>query len=57
MFHPRTLRNYTYRVVDCQESPVDACADSASYYGVNIHTLAAFLRTIGAVGAHRLNVL
>jgi hypothetical protein len=57
MFHPRILRQYTARVVDCQESPVDACADSACYYGVNIHTLAAFLRTIRAHGSHRLNIL
>lgn len=57
MFHPRILRHYSYRVTDCQSRAVDACADVAQYEGVNVHTLAAFLRTIGAVGAHRLNVL
>lgn len=57
MFHPRIVRHYSYRVTDCQSLAVDACADVAQYEGVNVHTLAAFLRTIGAVGAHRLNVL
>lgn len=57
MFHPSILSHYAYRVAECQSSPVDACADCAQYYGINIYTLAGFLRTIGAAGAHRLNVL
>ena len=57
MFHPRILAHYSYRVTECQSHAVDACADVAQFEGVNVHTLAAFLRTIGAVGAHRLNVL
>lgn len=57
MFHPRILRHYSYRVTDCQSLAIDACADVAQYESVNVHTLAAFLRTIGAVGAQRLNVL
>ena len=57
MFHPRILRQYNYRVTDCQSRAIDACADVAQYEGVNVHTLAAFLRTIGAVGAHRLTLI
>jgi hypothetical protein len=57
MFHPRILRHYNYRVTDCQSLAVDACTDSARYYGVNVHTLAEFLRTIRAHGSHRLNIL
>lgn len=57
MFHPRLVRHYTYRVTECQSCAVDACADVAQFEGVDIHTLAAFLRAIGAVGAHRLTLL
>lgn len=57
MFHPRILRHYSYRVTECRSPAVDACADVAQYEGINIHTLAAFLRTIGAVGAHRLTLI
>lgn len=57
MYHPSIVRRYTYLVTECQSRAIDACADVAQYEGVNVHTLAAFLRTIGAVGAHRLNVL
>lgn len=57
MFHPDIYHFYVYRATECRCFAVDACNDAAEFYGVNIHTLAAFLRTIGAVGAHRLNVL
>lgn len=57
MFHPDILAHYVYRIRACESNPVDACADVAQFEGVNIHTLAAFLRTIGAVGAHRLTLI
>tara|TARA_R110000868_G_scaffold85716_1_gene240938 strand:+ start:1408 stop:1581 length:174 start_codon:yes stop_codon:yes gene_type:complete len=57
MFHPRILRHYNYRVIECNISAVDACADVAQYEGVNIHSLAQWLRTFDAIGAHRLHVL
>lgn len=57
MYHPRIVRHYSYRVTDCQSRAVDACCDTAEWFDVNQYALADFLRTIGAVGAHRLNVL
>jgi hypothetical protein len=57
MFHPDILAHYVYRIRACESTPVDACADVAQYEGVNVHTLAAFLRTVGAVGAHRLTLI
>lgn len=57
MYNARIVNHYTYRVAACQSNPVDACADVAQFEGVNIHALAAFLRAVDAIGAHRLNVL
>lgn len=57
MYSERILSHYNFRVMDCQSNPIDACADVAQFESVNIHALAAWLRTVGAVGAHRLNVL
>lgn len=57
MYNARIINHYTYRVTECQSNPVDACADVAQFEGVNIHTLAAFLRAVDAIGAYRLNCL
>ncbi len=54
MFHPRILSQYNYRVIDCNSYVVDAVADVAQYWGVNVYALSDFLRLIGAVGSHRL---
>ncbi len=57
MLHPRILRHYSYRVTECQSRPVDALADVAQYEGIPVRTLAAFLRSVDAVGAHRLALI
>ena len=57
MFHPRILHHYTYRVTDCQSRPIDALADVSQYESIPARSLAAFLRTVGAVGAHRLTLI
>lgn len=57
MYHPRILKHYNYRVIECQCNAVDACADVAQYEGINVHALAAFLRAIDAPRADRLSVL
>jgi len=56
MIHPSILRSYAFRRTECQLNPVDACADTAHGYGINVHTLAAFLRAIGVDAAHLRNI-
>lgn len=54
MFHPRILRHYAYRVTECQSRPFDALADVSQFEGISVRALAAFLRSVDAVGAQRL---
>jgi hypothetical protein len=57
MFEPRIISQYVYRVTECRSNPIDALADSALYWGVNIFALAQFLRAIDAPGATRLTLI
>jgi len=57
MFNPRIVQQYSYRVTECLSNPIDALADSALYWGVNIFALAQFLRAIDAPGAARLTLI
>lgn len=56
MFHPSILRTYAFHRLQRQINPVDACTDTAHGYGINVHMLAAFLRTIGVDAAHLRNI-
>jgi hypothetical protein len=47
MLHPRILSHYLFNRTECQACPVDACADTAHFWGIHVRTLSAFLRTIG----------
>ena len=57
MFEPRIISQYVYRVTECRSDPIDALADSALYWGVNIFALAQFLRAVDAPGAARLTLI
>ena len=54
MFHFNIIRAYQFRVIDCDMDAIDACAEVAEFGSLDIRALAAFLRTIDAIGAHHL---
>jgi len=56
VFHPSILRTYAFHRSQRQINPVDACTDTAHGYGINVHTLAQFLRAIGVDAAHLRNI-
>jgi hypothetical protein len=56
MLHPSILRHYMFNRTECQSCPVDACADTAHFWGVRVRTLSAFLRTIGIDADHLRNL-
>jgi hypothetical protein len=47
MIHPRILSHYLFNRTECQACPVDACADTAHFWGIHVRALSAFLRSIG----------
>ena len=57
MFHPDIVHFYIYRLTECRTHAVDACNDTAEFYGIAIGSLARFLRAIDAIGAHRLTLI
>jgi hypothetical protein len=54
MLHPSILSQYNYRRDTA--NPIDACADTADYFGVKVSTLAAFLRAVGIDAEHLRNL-
>jgi hypothetical protein len=54
VFHFNIIRAYQFRVIDCDMDAIDACAEVAEFGSLDIRALAAFLRTIDAIGAHHL---
>jgi hypothetical protein len=56
MFNPAILAQYLYRRVECQALAVDACVDTAEFYGLAPMDVAQFLRTIG-IDTNRLALL
>ena len=44
------LRSYAYRRTECRMTAVDACSDTADYWGIAPRVLAQFLIAIGMSG-------
>jgi hypothetical protein len=44
------LRSYAYRRTECRMTAVDACSDTADYWGIAPRALAQFLIAIGMRG-------
>ena len=44
------LKSYIYRRTECSMTAVDACADTAEYWGIAHQDLAQFLVAIGMRG-------
>ena len=44
------LKSYAYRRTECRMSAVDACSDTADYWGISPRVLAQFLIAIGMRG-------
>ncbi len=47
MFHPAILKTFAFYRTQQQMNPVDACGDTAAFYGVPIDAFAAWLLTMG----------
>jgi hypothetical protein len=56
MLHPDILRQYGYRRAQLCNTPVDACCDTAAFYGFRIDSLAQFLRAVGVDVDHLRNL-
>ena len=56
MLHPRILSHYIFNRTECQACPIDACADTAHFWGIHVRTLSAFLRAIGIDVDHLRNI-
>ena len=54
MYQLNIIRAYQFRVIDCDMDAIDACAEVAEFGSLDIRALAAFLRTIDAIGARHL---
>ena len=44
------LRSYAYRRTECRMTAVDACSDTADYWGIAPRVLAHFLIAMGVRG-------
>jgi hypothetical protein len=44
------LRSYAYRRTECRMTAVDACSDTADYWGIAPRALAQFLIAMGMRG-------
>ena len=58
MYHPDILRAYLFRRVDQRMLPVDACTETAEWFGVAASALARWLISLDlSTGARRLHLL
>lgn len=58
MYHPDILRAYLFRRVDQRMLPVDACTETAEWFGVDVSALAQWLISLDlSTGARRLHLL
>jgi hypothetical protein len=56
MLHPSIITTYRFHRTQRVLNPIDACADTADYFGVKVSTLAAFLRAVGIDAEHLRNI-
>ena len=56
MLHPSIITTYRFHRTQQLMNPIDACADTAHYWGVHVRTLSAFLRAIGIDVDHLRNI-
>ena len=58
MFHPDILRAYLARRIDQRMLPVDACTETAEWFGVDVSALAQWLIMLHLrSGSRRLDLL
>ena len=58
MYHPDILRAYLFRRIGQRMLPVDACTETAEWFGVDVSALAQWLISLDlSTGARRLHLL